>query len=159
MLSLLIRKSRSFAHLPLFTRLWLLPLWLMLGIGKALIFTLSFHRLAPYLGQDMGITPWVPLLDPVQQARALQIGRAVRLAARYTPWDSNCFPQAVVARLLLGWYRIPYALYFGLNRDAQTREMKAHTWVCAGRVAVTGGTSFGQFTVVGVFVAPRLVHA
>jgi len=34
--------------------------------------------------------------------------------------------------------------------------MKAHAWVVAGRIPVTGGQSFGQFTVVGCFVAPRL---
>jgi len=151
------RKARSFIHLPLFSKFWLVPLWVILGISKALIFTVTFRRLAPHLGQSMGVAPWVPLLDPAQQARALQIGRAVRLAARYTPWDSNCFPQAVAARLLLGWYGIPYALYFGLMREAQTLEMKAHAWVTAGRAAVTGGASFGQFTVVGVFVAPGLI--
>lgn len=158
MLSQLIRKALNFARLPLFTQLWLIPLWLMLGICKAVIFTLSFRRLAPHLGQTMGVAPWVPLLDPVQQGRALQIGRAVQLAARYTPWDSNCFPQAVAARILLGLYRIPYALYFGLRRDTNTLEMKAHAWVTAGRVAVTGGPSFSQFTVVGVFVTPGLVR-
>ncbi len=159
MLNTLRRKSRSFAHLPLFAKLWLLPLWLLLGISKALIFTISFRRLAPHLGRAMGVAPWVPLIDPAQQARALQIGRAVRLAARYTPWDSNCFPQAMAARLLLGCYGVPYALYFGLMRDAHTLEMKAHAWVSAGRVAVTGGACFGQFTVVGVFVAPGLGSA
>lgn len=159
MLSNLVRKTHSFVNLPLFTKLWLLPMWLMLGISKALIFTITFRRLAPHLGQAMGVAPWVPLLNPAQQARALQIGRAVRLAARYTPWDSNCFPQAVAARLLLGWYGIPYALCFGVMRDAQSLEMKAHAWVSAGRVAVTGGASFGQFTVVGVFVAPGLGSA
>lgn len=159
MLCNLWRKARGFFRNPGFVQVWFVPLWLMLGITKALIFTLSFKRLAPHLGQAMGVAPWVPLLDPVQNARALQIGRAVQLAARYTPWDSNCFPQAVAARLLLGWYGIPYALYFGLMRDAQTLEMKAHAWVSAGRVAVTGGSSFGQFTVVGVFVAPSVASA
>ncbi len=132
---------------------------MLLGISKAIIFKLSFSRLAPYLGQPMGVASWVPLLNAPQQERALQIARAVQLAARYTPWVSNCFPQAVVARLLLGWYAVPYALYFGLMRDTQTLELKAHAWVAAGRVAVTGGGSFAQFTVVSVFVAPRLVVA
>lgn len=159
MLGTLVGKACSFARRPLFSQLWLLPLCLLLGISKALIFTLSFRRLAPHLGQTMGAAPWVPLLDTRQQTRALQIGRAVRLAARYTPWDSNCFPQAVAARLLLGWYGIPYTLFFGLMRDASTCEIKAHAWVAAGRVAVTGGASFAQFTVVGVFAAPGLVSA
>jgi hypothetical protein len=156
MLRTLGRKARSFRRLPLFSRVWLLPLWCLLGLAKALIFTVSFRRLAPHLGRPCGVAPRLPLLDDRQQARALQIGRAVRLAARYTPWESNCFPQAVAARLLLGCYGIPYAVFFGLMRDPASPRVKAHAWVAAGRVPVTGGAGFGQYTVVGVFVAPRL---
>jgi len=150
------RKTLSFLRQPRFTQLWFVPLWMLLGLSKAVIFTVSFRRLAPHLGAATGVAPWVPVLVPAQEARALQIGRAVRLAACYTPWNSNCFPQAVAARLLLGLYRIPYALYFGLMRDPETREFKAHAWIAAGRVRVTGNESFGQFTVVGCFVAPQL---
>jgi hypothetical protein len=157
MLTLLLRKGRSFCLLPGFSKLCLLPLWLLLGVSKALIFTISFQRLAARLGQPLGVAPWVPLVDARQRARALQIGRAVRLAAKYTPWDSNCFPQAVAARVLLGLYGVPYAMYFGLARDALTRETQAHAWVMAGPVAVTGGHSFAQFTVVGVFATPGLI--
>jgi len=85
------------------------------------------------------------------------IGRVVRLTANYTPWDSNCFPQAITARFLMGLYRIPYIFFFGLLRDPTNPSgMKAHAWVAAGPVPVTGGVSFGQFTVVGCFVAPSL---
>ncbi len=151
------RKTLSFLRQPRFTQLWFLPLWMILGLGKAVIFTVSFRRLAPHLGTAVGIAPWVPVLVPAQEVRARQIGRAVQLAARYTPWESNCFPQAVAARVLLRLYRIPYALYLGLMRDPNTGEFKAHAWVAAGRVRVTGGKSFDQFTVVGCFVAPQLV--
>jgi hypothetical protein len=159
MMIALRRKTNSFLRQPSFAQVWFVPLWLLLGLAKAVIFTLSFKRLAPHLGQSQGVAAWVPLVNQAQQARAVQIGRAVQLAARYTPWDSNCFPQAVAARLLLGWYGVPYALYFGLMRDADSAGMKAHAWVCADRVAVTGGRSFGQFTVVGVFVTPGLLNA
>ena len=156
-LTRLRRKAGTFVRQPLFIQAWLLPVWLILGIGKALIFTLSFRRLAPRLGCQSGIAPWVPLLTPAQEQRALQIGRVVRLTAGYTPWDSNCFPQAIAARVLLGLYGLPYVLYFGLRRDPDDPAgMQAHAWVAAGRVRVTGGHSFDQFTVVGCFVAPCL---
>jgi hypothetical protein len=151
------RKALTFLRLPLFVLGWLLPLWCLLGLSKALILIVSFRRLAPHLGVSTGVQPWVPLLNAQQQARAQQIGRAVRLAASYTPWDSNCFPQAVAARVLLGLYDIPYALFFGVMRDSVSDELKAHAWVASGRVQVTGGASFRQFTVVGVFVATSLV--
>jgi len=96
------------------------------------------------------------LVDGSQEQRALEIARLIRLAARHTPWNSNCFAQATAARLLLGLYHIPYVLYFGLARDAGSRKMNAHAWVAAGRVRVTGGAAFGRFSVVGCFVAPQL---
>lgn len=151
------RKARTFWSQSLFIQAWFLPLWLLLGVSKALIFTLSFRRLAPRLGRQSGVAPWLPLLTAQEEARALAIGRAVRLTAKYTPWDSNCFPQAIAARVLLGLYGLPYILFFGLMRQPDDASgMKAHAWVAAGRVRVTGGTSFGQFTVVGCFVSPRL---
>jgi Transglutaminase-like superfamily len=150
----LVRKARSFWRLPLFVQAWMLPLWFVLGLAKALIFGLSFRRLAPWLGRPVGLAGRTPLLDPDQEFRAQQISLAVRTAARYTPWESNCFPQAVAARLLLGLYGVPYALYFGLMRQAPQAQVQAHAWVAAGRVKVTGGLGFGRYTVVACFVAP-----
>jgi len=156
MLRVLLRKAGNFRRHSAFVKFWFLPVWALLGISRALILLVSFKRLAPRLGRHTGAAPWIPLLDGAQEARALEIGRVVQMAARYTPWTSNCFPQAVAARVLLGLYRIPYALYFGLARDLSAGGMKAHAWVAAGRVGVTGGASFRQFTVVGCFVAPQL---
>lgn len=156
MLHVLMRKARNFLCLPAFIQLWMTPTWLILGICKALIFTISFRRLAPCLGHAMGTFSWVPLASPAQQARARQIGQTIQLAARYTPWNSNCFPQAVAARLLLGLYGIPYTLCFGLARDADSPKINAHAWVTSGRVSVTGGESFSRYAVVGVFASPGI---
>ena len=156
MVGLLLRKARSFLRQPVLSQIGFVPVWIALGVAKALIYSVSFRRLAPRLGKSVGISSQVPLLDPAQEAHALQIGRLIRMAAHYTPWDSNCFPQAVVARFLLGWCGVPYALYFGLMRASESADMKAHAWVAAGRIRVTGGQSFGQFTVVGCFVSPAL---
>ena len=147
----LLRRSRHFLALPLFTRLWFVPAWLLLGMSRGLILIISFRRLAALLGTLHQGGPWVPLLDERQQAMALQLKRVVRLAARYTPWTSNCFPQAVVARVLLGIYGIPFALCFGVARDPDTQAMRAHAWVTAGKVPVAGGDSFGHYTVVACF--------
>jgi len=157
-LSTLLRKARSFRRHSGFAKRWLLPTWLLLGISRTLVLAVSFKRLAKRLGVSDAPAPWIPLLEPAQETVAQEIGRVVRLAARYTPWESNCFAQAVTARLLLGRFRIPYVLFFGLARDHSTGTMKAHAWVAAGRVRVTGGAGFGQFTVVGCFAAPELAN-
>ena len=157
MVQVLQRKICSFFRQPRFTQLWFLPVWAMLGISKAAIFIVPFRHLVMYLGEAVGTKSQVPLLSSAQQIRAAQISRVVIVAARYTPWDSNCFPQAVVACVLLKIYSVPYALYFGLMRGPESSEFKAHAWVATGRVRVTGGRSFGYYTVVGCFVAPRLL--
>ena len=156
MLKTLKRKCISFWNLPLFIKAWFLPVWLLLGISKVMILTCEFRRIAPYFGRSAGTTPWLPLITNKQASRALLIGRLIKLSARYTPWESNCFPQAISARILLGLYQIPYALYFGLMREKATQEMKAHAWVSAGKVNVTGGKSFEQFTVVHCFITSEI---
>ena len=145
------RKAISFLRQPSFTKRWLPVLWILLGLSRMAILLFSFRRLAPHLGHPRGIASYTPLLTPEQEAKAAQVGQSIRLAARYTPWVANCFPQAVTARLILGLYGIPYSLFFGVMRDPDTHEHKAHAWVTTGRVAVTGGHSFGLFTVVGCY--------
>lgn len=155
--STLIRKARSFAHRPWFEKAWFLPVWLLLGASRFVILTVPFRRLAFWLGVHEGIAPWVPLVDSRSEATALSISRVVQMAAKYTPWKSNCFPQAVTARILLGFYGVPYSLFFGVNRNTENVTLAAHAWVAAGRVRVTGGMSFNRFTVVGCFVSARLL--
>ena len=153
----LIRKARNFVRRPLFDKVWFFPVWILLGASRFLILIIPFRRIAPRLGGHTGIAPWVPLIDSRCETRALSVARVVQMASNYTPWNSNCFPQAITARILLGFYGVPYSMFFGINRNATDSTLSAHAWVASGRVRVTGGASFDQFTVVGCFVAPCLV--
>lgn len=150
----LSRKLRSFVRRPLIEQLWFPPVWLLLGASRLLILMMPFRRLAPHLGRHHGTAAWVPLIAPRQQATANHIRRIVQMTAKYTPWESNCFPQAVVARLLLGLYGIPCSVFFGVSRTPDNKSMQAHAWVASGRVRVSGGESFEHFSVVGCFSAP-----
>ena len=149
-----LRKVFHFFRHPWSDQVLFVPVWLMLGLARLLIVIVHFRNLAPILGRDTGTLGWLPLLSPRGESRARMVGRVVRFAARYTPWESNCFPQAIVARWLLGFFRVPYALCFGLARNPDIGSMQAHAWVAAGRVRVTGGEGFGHYAVVGCFVAP-----
>ncbi|GEN29730.1 hypothetical protein HVA01_33760 [Halovibrio variabilis] len=142
-----------------FFKLWCLPVWLLLGVSKALIFLLSFRRLERLMGKAHGVSPVLPLLTTSQRKRASQIGHVVRMTARYTPWNSNCYPQAITAALLLRLYKLPYLLCFGLKRSEDSRRYLAHAWVAAGPVNVTGGFSFNAYTVVACYLEPGLSTA
>jgi hypothetical protein len=90
------------------------------------------------------------LLDVQQQQKALSLGRAVRMAANYAPWNANCQAQAIAARILFGLFSLPYSIHYGLANDPDAK-LKAHAWLCSGPVQVTGGYAFDEFTVVAVF--------
>jgi hypothetical protein len=138
--------------MPVFMKFWLVPVWVILGISRALVLTVPFRYVAPQLGSACGLETRVALATPAQEHRALQIGRTVRLVARYTPWKSNCFAQAIAARVLLGLYQIPFSLFFGIKRaSAADQRLEAHVWTTTGRVSVTGGHGFDRFSVVQSF--------
>lgn len=150
--SVLLRKARTWFHQPLPVKLWLLPAFLMLGLVRMSQFVLPFRRLAPWLGVDLRTSACVPLTSTVQTERAVHVGRAIAIAAHYTPCDSQCLVQAIAARALLGMCRIPCVLFLGVGKS-DTDQLLAHAWVCSGPVVVTGGRDTGAYAIVGTFFA------
>jgi hypothetical protein len=143
------RKLSALLNRPAFELLWAGPVWAALGVSRVLLKVIPFAKLAPWLGRHTATDHAIFTLPQEQQARARAIGRTVQFAARHTPWLSTCFTQVIVARCLLQLYRVPYAIYFGLERDAE--GLKAHAWITAGDVSVTGGLGFDRYVVVGCF--------
>lgn len=150
-------KLLAFFRKPLLFKLWFVPAWLLLGLSKAMIFLVSFRKLERFMGHWHGTNPAVHLLSAQQYMRASQIGHLVRVVSRYTPWNSNCFPQALTAAIILRIYRVPYLLCFGLARDDGKGGYLAHAWVVSGKVAVTGGYSFNKYHVVACYLEPKLI--
>ena len=155
----LARKFRAGMGKPLFVLLWLAPTWVLLGVCRAMVLVLSFRRIVRWFGLVGSEAVAAPPVLPSREMRALRIGEVVRLAARYTPWSSNCFAQALAAHLLLSLYRIPHALFLGVARDEPTRAVLAHAWTVAGPVPVTGQEISDRYTVVLCFASPMVGDA
>jgi len=149
------RKWRTFLKAESQFKLLFLPALLLVVFARITLLLVPFRVLASRLGEHAGIEVWIPVLNSRQIAQSRHIGQAVSTAARYTPWESNCFPQAIAARWLLGLHGIPYTLCLGMKRDEKTSELLAHAWVAAGPVFVTGGDGFSQYSLVGSFVARK----
>lgn len=151
MTRILLQRLNNWRHLPLRVQLLLLPSWGMLGVARLAVLLLPFRFIARWLGPEAGVTPFTPLLSEQQATLARDIGRSVEVAARYTPWDSLCQPQALVARFWLTRFGIPCIINYGLRKNG-SNGLDAHAWVCAGPVAVTGGNAYGEFVVVRSFI-------
>jgi hypothetical protein len=158
----LLRKVQSLRRVSGFTLIWLPFIVITLALARAAILTFSFKRIAPILGTKLNTLSTQTHVSPTQLKRAIQISKAVQLGARNVPWVANCFPQAIVARVLLGVYRIPFALYFGLRRDTDTEELLAHAWIMSGDRFVTGLSEDEVFTPVACYTnqkQDRSIHA
>jgi hypothetical protein len=134
---------------------WLLvQVFVLLGITRLAINTLPFRRLARRFGPLRVETP--EQASAAELAAARRIAWAIHRISPYTPWKSNCFPQALTAKLLLRRRAIPSTLYLGaaFKRGGLTGSqsgMEAHAWLRCGPRYVTGGRGHEHFGTVGVF--------
>ena len=151
----LLRLARGFSLLGHRDQVRLAAAWSLLGLTRMMILALPFSVVRRLLGErrDPRTQPGPPQLTDDVLTRAARIGITVALAARHTPWRSECYPQALTARVLLGVARIPHVVSFGVRRDGDA--LVAHAWVHAGTVTVTGGSGH-DWTEVGTYAwAPR----
>jgi hypothetical protein len=151
--AILLRKIRSAFRLPPRRLGLVLLLWLSLWVARLVITLCPLRRLARLFGRDHGATSVVLKVTEAQIAQAWRLRTAIALAVKYSPSSANCYPQALVARLLLNVKRLPHALFFGLRRNDQTKALDAHAWVMVGPVAVTGGNGFESYAAVRCFTS------
>jgi len=133
--------------------IWFILAWLLLGFSRLLIIMLPFSRLTKLFGVHSGLDPQMPICTRDQEARARSIRKATGVAAKYAFWRSDCLPQALTARFLLGLRSVPYAMFLGVNRGETDMKLIAHAWIVSGRVFVAGGAGFNRYKSVGCFVS------
>jgi hypothetical protein len=151
------KKIAVFLRMPLKKKAMFLVNVMLCGMARALINLFPLRYLTPYLGTFGRITTVSTLISAKQMDQARQISKSVVLASRYTPWDSSCLTQAMVAKFWCWLYNIPYALYIGVCKSAEEPSgYKAHAWLTAGPVAITGGDSWSEFQVVSSYFSTAI---
>jgi hypothetical protein len=141
--------------MPLSDKLALALAWPLLGLASVLLRMLAFRRVAPLLGTQIGAVGCVPLADDRQESRARMVRRAVRRAARISPWRNDCLPQALAGAVFCRALGLPVTTHLGVRLNG-SKPLEAHAWTCCGRVPVTGGEGFSQWMPVSCFAAVPL---
>jgi hypothetical protein len=147
-LQVLLRKLRTLGRLSWYQRRLWLEAWLWLGLARGLVLAVPFKYIAPHLGTHRGESSLI--LSEEIATIAGHVGRAVRSAARNTPWNSNCLAQAIAAKQMLQHRGINSTLYLGVKKD-DTGHLAAHAWVRCGEFWLTGGRGELEYTVVSTF--------
>lgn len=133
-------KLLTFFRMPYQAKGMFLLNFCLCGAARASTLCMSYARLSPYFGHHCQLLVASTLISQTQKEKAIFIARSVRLAARYTPWTSNCLTKALVAKFWCVRYDIPYILFIGVTKEKKPLlEREAHAWLTTGPVAVTGG--------------------
>lgn len=154
----IITKIKTAWRLPLRDKLWILVMYPLSGVIRASILLLPFRWLSRYLGNHRQNLQFSPPASEQQQRLGRRIGQIASLISRYTPWESKCLVQAVLARTWLAFYGVPYVLYLGakLTPDGE-KPMTAHAWVQVGEWIITGREGHKAYAIVGSFVSPSMI--
>lgn len=94
-------------------------------------------------------SPSEPVADVTEQGRmiARRVQWAVRAAARHSPVEFVCFPQALAGYAMLRRRDVPRTLVYGVARS-DSGELLAHTWLTVGDDVVLGGDAAPKFTAI-----------
>lgn len=131
----IIKKGKKLWWMDINTKWIVVQTFFLSGIVRLLLLKMPFKKLQPYLG----IPNEESSKDKLQQEYevAEKIRWIVDRVSDYTPWESKCLVQAIVAQYLLKKKHISTTLYLGVCR-AESGELKAHAWLRCGEMIVTG---------------------
>lgn len=149
----ILRRLRSLARVvrrdPAFAALTCLA-WVMLVVARVVISLFPLRWISAQLGEYLRET--VPDQVPVELHRKIRrIRRAIRKAVPHTPTNSNCYPQALTATVLLRLARVPSTMYYGAAIESGGSGLETHVWVRSGPFFVTGAPAHLGFATVATY--------
>lgn len=144
------RKLYSFFNSTQIERALFFEAYLLLGLARATVLILPFKLLS----RHWGIPHSEGLYSTPKNREFLgQLSRAIHTASRYTPWKSNCLPQALAAKRMLHRRSYTSTLYLGIStaNTSSTGAISAHAWLRCADTWICGYRASQGFTVVATF--------
>ena len=111
-----------------------------LAVARLMLIVLPFERLAARLSAKGDASPEEPNPEYLER-----ISFAVQAAANNVPWRSDCFPQAIAARMLLKRRGHESTIHLGVEKTSPD-AIAGHAWVTCGDVVIVGGENLDRYT-------------
>ncbi len=144
----MIRKAKILVNLDYETVCFLIESFYYLGLARLKLITRPFSKIAPSLGVYMSESN--EDISVEQLIKLKRIRHVIRIASKYTFWESKCLVRAMAAMMMLNKRGIESTLYLGTCKD-EAGKMIAHAWLRSGTNYVTGYEEMHRFTVTGKF--------
>ncbi len=138
------RKIKSFLSVPISGKLLFVEAVFTSAWVKIALLFFPFAKVAKWLGKVNDNSIVNTLHGEIGTVKKVQF--ALKLCNRYTPWPTECYTQALTAKLLLKRRNIPGTIYFGFRKNDKG-ELMGHAWLKSGGIVVTGLCDLSLYTV------------
>lgn len=91
-----------------------------------------------------------PSADQLTTLRAVKL--ALSRCHRYVPWNTECYTQALTARIMLRRRQIPMLLFVGFKKQ-EDGPLQGHAWTSCGSYILTGyRADLSSYSINGCFL-------
>lgn len=142
--NLAARKIRSFLSISFSGKLLFIEAVFTSAWVKMTLLFFPFGKVAKWLGSANGHIHENKSAEDKGLVKKVQF--ALKLCDRYTPWPTECYTQALTAKILLRRRNIPGVIYFGFRKN-ENNQLMGHAWFKSTGEIVTGFCDFSLYTV------------
>ncbi len=126
----------------------------LLCLSWAIVRLSPFRMLAPLLGRTSPPGAEArPVIGEGDAAAARAVRGALVSAARRLPWNSTCLMRTLAGRIMLGRRGVGSVARFGVSANPDLE--RAHAWLIAADLDVTGGREAVDYTPIADFIRQR----
>ncbi len=140
----LYSKLQSFSRTDREVKFLFIRAYFLSAIVKFTLVFLTFKKILKWQGDANIESPLHADQDSLKYRKSIQ--SAIRLCDKYTFWKTECYTQALTAKILLKRKRIPSTVYIGfLKNNEGTYE--GHAWLRSYDMIITGAVEKNLFHV------------
>jgi hypothetical protein len=140
----LFRKIKSFSGTTNQVKLLFFKAYILSGLVKLTLVFLPFSKVLKWQGEINIESPECPDQFSAEFRKSLQ--SAMRLCRKYTIWETECYTQALTAKILLNKKRISGTVYIGFKKE-DTGSYMGHAWLRSFDRFITGYEEKNAYTV------------
>jgi Transglutaminase-like superfamily len=140
----LVKKIQSFASADRTVKMLFLRAFFLSAIVKFTLVFLPFRKVLNWQGKINMESPDRRDDASIEFRKSLQ--SAMNLCDKYTFWKTECYTQALTAKIILNKKGIPGTVYIGFTKT-EKGEYKGHAWLRSYDRVITGDTEKNMYTV------------
>lgn len=119
------------------------------AIVKFSLLFMPFARITRWLG-NRNVEVSDAQISSESNTYLAETQKALKLCDKYTPWPTECYTQALTAKILLRKRAINSILYIGFKKG-ENNNFDGHAWLISQSHVITGHCDFSQYQVHSFF--------